>query len=57
MKFSKLKGLFLAAIGVLILDFVIRHFVKGEQRRDELRYWLEYQAHKLGLNNMKFQRL
>ncbi len=57
MKSSKLKGIFLAAIGVLILDFVIRYFVKGEQRRNELRYWLEYQAQKLGLNNIKFQRL
>jgi len=57
MKSSKIKLLFLAAVGALVLEVLLGAFVKSKQRREELRYWVEYQAQKLGLNDIKFQRL
>ena len=57
MKSSKIKFLFLAAVGVVILDIILRFFVNDKHRQEELRYWLEYQAQKLGLSDVKFQRL
>lgn len=47
------RWLLLALLGFLAADFLLKHLVFNKEKREELRYWLEYHANRLGIEIQK----